>query len=197
MEMKKAMDIEKDILVKDLGDVFSANNNLQKQIENLRIKKKSNIEDWDCVTAIEVAKKILQTYPNTDLDIIGESETLIEYKSKEKDHKLFEFAKVAMVCILLFFGSSVALINFHTDVDTRGSMENLYHIFTGIKKENPLIMGIPYSIGIGIGVITFFTKIFSSSKRRQKEPGPMEIELFGYDQDMEKQIMNEVKKNNE
>ncbi len=58
-------------------------------------------------------------------------------------------------------------------------------------------MGIPYSIGIGIGVIAFFTKTFSSSKRRQKEPGPMQIELFGYDQDMEKQIMNEVKKNNE
>lgn len=197
MEKKKSIDIKKDVLVEDLGDVYSQDITIQKQVEKLLIREKNFEENWDCITAIQVTKKILDTYPNIDLVVLGESEILIEYKSKEKPHRLFEFFKVTLVCIILFFGSSLALINFHEDVNTRSSIEKLYYIFTGEKKDNPLIMAIPYSIGIGIGVLSFFTRIFSSSKRRTKEPGPMEIELFMYDQDMEKEIINEIKKNNE
>lgn len=197
MEKKKAIDLKKDVLVEDLGDVYCFNNKIQRQIEKLIIKERSLKENWDCVTAIQVAKKILDTYSNIDLDILGETEVLIEYKSQEKASKLFEFTKVALVCIILFFGSSLALINFHEDVNTRSSIEKLYKIFTGEKKDNPLIMAIPYSIGIGIGVMAFFTRVFSFSKRRAKEPGPMEIELFMYDQDMEEEIINGIKKNNE
>ena len=144
---------------------------------------------------IGLTKKIIDTYPNIDLAIIGEAEILIEYKFQEETNKVLEVLKVLIVCIILFFGASLALINFHEDVDTRGSIEKLYKIFTGEKKDNPLIMAIPYSLGIGIGVMSFFTRIISSSKRRSQEPGPMEIEVFMYGQDMENQIKNEIKKN--
>ncbi len=197
MEKKKAIDVKKDVLVEDLGDVYCSNNKVQRQIEKLLIEERNIEEDWACITAIQVTAKILNAYPNVDLDIIGESEILIEYKSQQISHKALEFFKVLIVCIILFFGSSLALINFHEDVNTRSSIEKLYQIFTGEKKDNPLIMAIPYSLGIGIGVMTFFTRIFSSSKRRAKEPGPMEIELFMYEQDMEEEIKNEIKKNNE
>lgn len=197
MKKKKAIDIKKNILVEDLGDVYCFNKKIQRQVEKLLIKEKNLEENWDYITAIQVAEKILDTFSNIDLDILGEAETLIEYKSQEQSYKIVEFLKVLVVCIILFFGSSLALINFHEDVDTRSSIEKLYKIFTGEKKDNPLIMAIPYSIGIGIGVMVFFTRIFSFSKRRAKEPGPMEIELFMYDQDMEEEIMDEIKKNKE
>lgn len=197
MEKKKSIDIKKNVLVEDLGDVYCFNGKTQRDVEKLMIKEKSLEENWDCITAIQVTKKILDTYPNIDLDVIGETEILIEYKSQEQTNKIFEFLKVLTICIILFFGSSLALINFHEDVDTRSSIEKLYTVFTGEEKENPLIMAIPYSLGIGIGVMAFFTRIFSSSKRRTKEPGPMEIELYIYDQDMEEEIINEIKKNNE
>lgn len=197
MEKKKSIDVKKDILVKDLGDVYTLNEKIKESIENIIVKEKSNIENWDCITATEVTKKILQQFPSVDLDVIGETEILIEYKSKEKENKIFQAIKITLVCIVLFFGASIALINFHEDVNTRSSLEKLYFTFTGEKNENPLIMAIPYSIGMGIGVIVFFTRVFSSSKRRTKEPGPMEIELYLYDQDMEKQIISEIKKNRE
>lgn len=197
MEKKKAIDLNKDILAGDLGEVYSSNKGIKEKIEGIKIKEKSNIENWDCITAIEVAEKILGKTTNVDLDMIGEPEVLIEYKSQEKESKLFEAIKVILVCIVLFFGASIAIINFHEDVDSRAALQGIYETFTGEKSKNPLIMAIPYSIGIGVGVVMFFTRIFSSSKRRAKEPGPMEIELYLYDQDMEEQIIDEVKRNKE
>ncbi|MGJ0848730.1 stage V sporulation protein AA [Tissierella praeacuta DSM 18095] len=192
---KASIEPDKDALVKDLGEVYSTKPDIKKNIENIRVKKRNVEEDWDYITAIEISEKVLSRYPDIDLDLLGEVEVLIEYKSRQKERPFFEFIKVFLVCIILFFGASIAIINFHADVDAKKAMEKLYFTFTGEKKSNPLIMNIPYSIGIGVGVLTFFTRIFSFSERRKKEPGPMEIELFLYDEDMEKHILNDIKKN--
>ncbi|MBU5427064.1 stage V sporulation protein AA [Tissierella pigra] len=191
---KATIDPEKDLLLEDIAEVYSENTSIKKDIEILRLKKKNVEEDWDYITAKDVVEKVLSKYPNIDLDLLGEVETLIEYKSRGKERPFWEFIKVVAVCIVLFFGASLAIINFHEDVNTRKSMKELYYTFTGEEKDNPLLMVIPYCFGIGIGVITFFSRVFSSSKRRQQEPGPMEIELLLYDEDLEKDILNNVKK---
>jgi len=170
---------------------------LQNNIRKVIIKKGSIDEDWGFVTSIQITERILGKYPQINLNILGESEILLEYKSREEKNSFIQFVKITLVCIVLFFGSGFAIVNFHEDVGIAESIKKLYFTFTGIKKDNPLLMTIPYSIGIGVGVITFFNRIFSSSRRRRMEPGPMEIELFLYDQDMETVISNEVKSDQE
>lgn len=194
---KATVEPNRDILVKDIGNVYCLKPDLKKAIENTRVRKKKETEDWNYLTATDVAEKILGWFPTIDLTLLGEVETLIEYKSQQKERPLLEFIKVALVCLILFFGASIAIVNFHVDVSAKESLEKLYFTFTGKKKSSPLLMTIPYSIGIGVGVLTFFTRVFSFSERRKKEPGPMEIELFLYDEDMEKHILNETKKNEE
>lgn len=197
VKKKLATETNKSILVKDLCEIYCSKPELIKAIEKIKIKKENENESWDYITSIEIVKKILEKYPNLDLDILGEPEILLEYKSQEDKKSFLEFIKITLVCIILFFGASLAIVNFHEDVNTRSSLSKLYYTFTGEKKDNPLLMAIPYSIGLGVGVITFFNRVFSFSKRRKMEPGPMEIELFLYDQDMEEQIFNEIKKSEE
>ena len=182
------------VLVKDIGEVYCSNQIIQNNVENTEIAPDHKKEDWDYMTAIEIGQIILNTFPTIDLELLGEVEILIEFKSETHKMALWKFIKIAAVCIVLFFGSSLALINFHEDVNSSKTMKDLYYTFTGERKENPLLMVIPYSIGIGVGVITFFSRVISSSLRRVKEPGPMEIQLYLYDKDMEETILNETKK---
>lgn len=190
---KASIEVDNDILVEDLGDVYCIDPEIKKSIEKIRIKKKAIEEDWDQIKAIDITEKVLTKFSDIDLHMLGEVEILLEYKSQEKYKPFFEFIKVALVCIILFFGASLAIINFHEDVNASKSMEKMYFTFTGKKKENPLVMVIPYSIGIGVGVIMFFNRVFSASKRRKKEPGPMEIQLYSYDQQMEEKVLNDEK----
>ena len=118
---------------------------------------------------------------------------MFEIKSKEIGSKGFQIFKVVFVSIILFLGAGIAVINFHEDVNMSQSLEKIYYTFTGIKATNPLIMTIPYTIGVGLGVFTFFSRIISTSRRRRKQPGPMEIEQYLYDQDMEEYILNSLK----
>lgn len=74
------------------------------------------------------------------------------------------------ICLhyIIFFGAGIAIVNFYEDVNMIASLSKIYYTFTGIKDNKPLILTIPYSIGLGIGVMTFFNRVLSSSKRRKK-----------------------------
>lgn len=197
LKEKAVVGIDTKIKIKDISEIYCAKPELMKKIEDVNVGKGNAEENWDYINSVQVAEKILEKHPDLDLDILGSSEVIIEYKTEEKDKPFLEFIKVIAVCIVLFFGASIAIMNFHEDVNTRKALEKLYYTFTGEKKENPLIMAIPYSIGIGVGMLTFFSRIFSFSRRRKKEPGPMEVELFLYDDETEQYILNELKNNRE
>lgn len=191
---KVAWDINSYITVKDIADIYCQDESLKHRLEVTKILKTKDVEDWIRISSIDIINIIGTKHPDLDLVLMGEDEVLVEIKSRHETNQLFDILKVALIFILLFVGSGIAIINFHTDVDMDETMEVIYRTLSGKDNSNPLILSIPYSIGLGIGVITFFNRIISKSPRRKKEPGPMEIELYKYDQDMEEYIINDLKK---
>ena len=191
---KVAWDINSYITVKDIADIYCQDESLKHRLEVTKILKTKDVEDWIRISSIDIINIIGTKHPDLDLVLMGEDEVLVEIKSRHETNQLFDILKVALIFILLFFCSGIAIINFHTDVDMDETMEVIYRTLSGKDNSNPLILSIPYSIGLGIGVITFFNRIISKSPRRKKEPGPMEIELYKYDQDMEEYIINDLKK---
>lgn len=191
---KKSLGEEETLTIKDIGKVICINSDLKIEIENLSIYKSQKEENWDLIDSEDVIKRILQDYPDIDIQIAGPAHILLEIKSKENSNKIFDFIKITFVCTTLFFGAALGIMYFHKDVNMSETLEKLYFTFSGEMKKNPLIMNIPYSIGLGVGMLTFFNRIISSSKRRRMEPGPMDVELYLYDSDMEDFIINELKK---
>lgn len=190
---KKAVGIRESILLKDVGVVFCKNNILKENIENTEIYKSQDEETWDYITNIKIGEILIEKFTNVDLEFSGSDEILLEIKSRVNKNIALEIIKVLFVCTTLFFGASLGIMYFHEDVNMSATLEKLYFTFTGDHKENPLIMNIPYSLGLGVGMISFFIRVFSSSKRRRMEPGPMDVELYLYDYDMEDYILNKLK----
>lgn len=193
LNKKITIDVDTKVKMKDVGDVFCEDNNIQTKVENLVIYKTKSEEDWDFISTIDVANKLLESNLNLEPIILGAQETMFEIKSKEVGSKGFQIMKVIFVSMILFFGAGIAVINFHEDVNMSESITKIYYTFTGIEKTHPLVMTIPYTIGVGLGVFTFFSRIISKSRRRRKQPGPMEIEQYLFDQDMEEYILNSLK----
>ncbi|TJX14704.1 hypothetical protein E9840_04725 [Tissierella creatinini] len=189
---KKSLDIEESIYLKDLGEVYCSSENLRKKIENTKVYTGKKEETWDYITAIEIAETLTSKFADIDIQFIGGDKIILEIKSRENRSSLLQIGKLTFVCITLFFGAALGIMYFHEDVNMTKALERLYFTYTGEHKENPLIMNIPYSIGLGVGMFTFFMRIMSSSKRRRMEPGPMDVELYLYDNDLEDYLMNEL-----
>ena len=189
---KVAVNLNDSVSIKDLGDVYCNNNKWKKDIEKIEVYRSGDMETWDVIGTTDIMKAVLKQYPDTELEYFGKEDIILEIKSKEKAHPIVEFLKVGFVTVVLFFGAALGIMYFHEDVNMVEALEKLYFTFTGENKKNPLIMNIPYSIGLGVGMIVFFSRVISPSKRRRMEPGPMDVELHSFNKDRDNYILYDL-----
>ncbi|MGD6815681.1 stage V sporulation protein AA [Metabacillus sp. 113a] len=141
------------------------------------------------VDVMHIIKLLRAAEPDAEIQTIGPSQTVVEIVSRKKKRKLVYFIAV---WLLLFVGAAMAIINFHEDVSMQAVHQKLYFMLTGKEAEKPLLLQIPYSIGLGLGMILFFNHVFK--KRINEEPSPLEVEMFKYQMDLDQYVaMNENK----
>ncbi len=124
---------------------------------------------------------------------MGDTEILVNIQGESSEWKLFSILKTALVCFILFLGAGLAIVNFHADVNMDKSLQIIYHMVTGEEKQKPLILLIPYSLGIGAGMTVFFNHLFQ--KKWKKEPSPLEVEMFMYEKNIDDYILDTTKHN--
>ncbi|WP_186578306.1 stage V sporulation protein AA [Aquibacillus kalidii] len=127
-----------------------------------------------------VVDQLINKFQDLDIQHIGPNQIIVHIAKQKKRPSVI---LVAFIWVLLFIGSAMAIMNFHYDVSMEEVQEKLHYMLTGKKKSNPLWMQIPYSFGLGIGMILFFNHLFK--KRFNEEPSPLEVEIFKYQQDLD------------
>ncbi|HLR21889.1 MAG TPA: stage V sporulation protein AA [Tissierellaceae bacterium] len=197
LEEKFSSDLDYNILIKDVGTVYCKDDKIQEKVENLKLMRTKKEEDWDYIEKTQIINKVLSYGPQLDVDILGADDIIIEIKSNETDSGILHYMKVIFICLVLFFGAGIAIINFYEDVDMIPSLNKIYYSLTGVNKKKPLTFLIPYTIGLGLGVIMFFSRSIGSNKKNKKEPGPMELEMYMYDSDVEDYVLQDIKKEEE
>src|SRR5690625_1564880 len=94
------------------------------------------------IDLIDIIRKLQDAYPDVNVECFGEPQTLVFFRAAErKPHLLF----AVIVWLLLFIGSGLAIMNFHTDVSMQEVHQKLYSYITGEQREYPLMLQIPYS----------------------------------------------------
>lgn len=144
------------------------------------------------IDMMQVIQKIKALEPEMTIEFLGEPQVLVEFEKTRASQP--KWIWVATVCLLLFMGSGLAIMNFHADVSMAEVHQKLYFFITGQQERYPLSLQIPYSFGLGLGMILFFNRILK--KKMNNEPDPLELEMFNYQENINHYtIMQEMKKN--
>ena len=172
------------IYLKDITQMI-ADDLLQKQLNDLFIYQiKHQDRNIIIVDIMQVIAEIAKFNPDIEVQVLGPSQTIIEVVYEKKK---ISFLFFLLIWFLLFFGSMLTIMNFHEDVSMQEVHQKLYKIITGENVEKPLLFQIPYSIGLGVGMILFFNHVFK--KRLNEEPSPLEVEMFNYQQDLDQYVI--------
>lgn len=136
------------------------------------------------IDVMKIIRMISNIFEDVEVQTIGPAQTIIEVvmKKKQMSYPLF-----LLIWFLLFFGSAMAIMNFHDDVSMQSVQEKLFLMITGMEDSKPWLFQIPYSIGLGIGMILFFNHVFQ--KRINEEPSPLEVEMFNYQMDIDNYVI--------
>ncbi|QQZ10974.1 stage V sporulation protein AA [Heyndrickxia vini] len=191
LRLRHRVEVRPDSIIKlsDIAQVIAPENDLA-DLNNLPVYQVTKIDKSSAVIDImEVINVITKNYGAVDIQTVGPTQTIIEIIYKKKNVSIPFFI---VIWILLFIGSALAIMNFHEDVSMRIVHQKIYRMITGNEVSKPLILQIPYSIGLGLGMIIFFNHIFK--KRFNEEPSPLEVEIFNYQQDVDNYVtLNENK----
>lgn len=171
-----------------IGDVAQIIANDRDVAEQLKIIPLYKIQPSDknivIIDVMKVVQAMVERDGSLDVQTIGPSQTIIEVVYQKRR---FSTPYFLLIWLLLFVGSAMAIMNFHEDVSMQEVHQRLYEMMTGKKIDKPLLLQIPYSLGLGIGMILFFNHVFR--KRINEEPSPLEVEMFNYQQSLDQYVI--------
>ncbi|CDQ39750.1 MULTISPECIES: stage V sporulation protein AA [Virgibacillus] len=194
LRMKKNIELSgyQEIKLKDIAFI-STNGNVKRRLENTPIyhvtKKDKNIIIIDSFLIID---HLIKDYADLEFQLIGPTQTIIRVQPKKKSPSLLLSIGV---WILLFVGTAMTIMNFHYDVSMQEVQQKIHYLLTGEVKEFPLWIQIPYSFGLGVGMLLFFNHWFN--KRFNEEPSPLEVEIYNYQQDLDNYVIQYENKLND
>ena len=181
---KKASMADRDrIYLEDIAEVFAAPELMAraKRVKLLDIDRAK--KDSYLVSVIDIIEALDKTLPGHTVSNVGETETLIDYKPrKSKDNRLWRWARAGFISAVIFMGAATAIMSFHTDAEIPKVFQNYYRIFFGETKESPLIIYLPYSLGLAAGIVIFFNHFMG--KKVTDDPTPIEVEISLYEADV-------------
>lgn len=177
----------------DVASVFCQDSNLTEEIQKIKILKVPDNQKSKVIFVLDIIKLIQENQNNVDMVVFGNPEILVDINVNKDYIGILIFFKIMIICIVLAIGAGLAIINFHEDVSMVESHRLVYYLVTGERVERPLILQIPYSLGIGIGMSVFFNHVFK--KKWKKEPSPLEVEMYMYGKNMDDYILDKTKHN--
>ena len=205
--VKKASLSEVDkIIIQDVAEVI-ATADVAKKIRQMKLldiqtgEKKVNY----LVSVTDIIKQIKKTYPDYTVNNVGAQDTVVQYAAqKSHDVAWFKWLKIAFVVLVLFAGSSTAIMSFHTDGQIPKVFENYHRMFFGggaaggstpagdasgsSDGVSPLVMSIPYSIGLAAGILVFFNHF--AGKKITDDPTPIEVEMALYETEVNETVID-------
>lgn len=174
---------EESLYMKDIAQII-ANEEIYEKLAMLQVLKVRPKDHIHIIDVMKVIQYITGIFPEYEVQAVGPPQTIIEVIYKKKGMSIPFFI---LVWFLLFFGAALTIMNFHEDVSMQTVHQRLYLIMTGKEVAKPLLFQIPYSIGIGLGMILFFNHVFK--KRLNEEPSPLEVEMFNYQQSLDQYVI--------
>ncbi len=144
------------------------------------------------IDGFTIISHLTELCPECEFQLVGPQQTIVRIKKHPKDASVL---MAAFVWLLLFIGAGMTIVNFHYDVSMQQVQQQIHYLFTGKQNEFPLWIQIPYSFGLGAGMLLFFNHWFK--KRINEEPSPLEVELFNYQQDLDNYVNHHENKLND
>ncbi|XCP86332.1 stage V sporulation protein AA [Roseburia hominis] len=170
-----------------LGDILSmecSNQNILNKVKSLRILKiQENGQHRFVISVLKIIECIHKEYPQLDIQNEGESDLIVTYEKRQKPNMVLHWAKVALILLITFFGAAFSIMTFNNDVSVTKMFGQIYELVMGNKSDGFTILELTYSIGLVIGILTFFNHF--GRKRFSVDPTPMEVEMRLYENDIQ------------
>ena len=188
---KATLSERSNVFLCDLAEVIAPDNILE-QVKNLQLTKvHEGTKRKYLISVTDMIKTITQKFPDATISNVGEMETLLEYSPRAHDsNKLWLWAKIIFVSLVLLVGSATAIMGFYSDAQMTRVFQKFHELIFGFQTSQPLIIEIPFAIGLGVGIIGFFNHF--AGKKMTDDPTPIQVQMVTYENEVSDTFINNL-----
>lgn len=173
-----------DVYLKDIGSFRCADCAVNARLKKLRVHRFKEGAPKRCVISILKIVEMIETMcPEVIVQTVGEQDVLLEWVDVTKHTKVQQWPKVALVCLVSFFGTAFTIMAYHNDIGINDVFAEIYRIFMNREPGALNVLEVSYSVGLAAGIIVFFNHI--GGRRITKDPTPIEVAMRNYERDVD------------
>ena len=188
---QNAQVVNRKILLQDVAEIYTADAEMGKKIGDIILYTVGGDKNQKLIFSVmKVIHLIQKEFPGIEVENIGESDFVVEYKMPLMPKKAMEYTKLVLLSLIVFIGAAFTIMTFNTDVSVGEVFDNLYYLVTGVKKEGGSILEVAYSIGILAGILGFYNHF--KGQKLHDDPTPIHIEMRNYEEEMNKAIIKDA-----
>lgn len=183
-----------DITLGDVLQIECANPSVTAKIKTIKLirfhhtdKKHQNRA---AVSILRVIQLIHEEYPSIDVENMGEQDFIVTYEEQQTAGGLIHVLKAVVVVLISFTGAAFSMMAFNNDVDVTKMFGQIYELMTGQESSGFTVLEFTYSLGVIIGILTFFNHF--GKKRFSVDPTPMEVEMRMYENDIQTTLIENI-----
>lgn len=177
-----------DVFLKDVASVRCMDSVISAKMKALKIHHFPKDGIKRCViSSLKLVELMEEECPNVTVQIVGETDVLVEWISVNRHKGWQQWLKAALVCVVSFFGTAFTIMAYHNDVGINEVFTEVYRMVMNKEPGGLNVLEVSYSIGLALGIIVFFNHI--GGRRITKDPTPIEVAMRNYEEDVDKTLI--------
>ena len=142
------------------------------------------------MSVMDLVDRIQQKEPDLTVTPLGETDFILTYEKPGSQNLVFRWLKIALVCLITFFGAAFSIMSFNADVDVEKLFQQIYFQVTGQNSSGFTPLEIAYSAGLGLGILFFFNHF--GHRKITADPTPMQVQMRKYEDDVNTTITENI-----
>ena len=176
------------VRIGDLGKIYCEESAVVNKIKTLQIYRFQKSDKNRCVIGVlKVIELIHKECPAFTIDIVGETETIVEQITGKSKPIWVDWVKTAMVSAICFFGTIYTIMAYHNEINIIELFEKIYTLATGMESDGFTALEAAYSIGLSLGIIVFYNHI--GKRKLTPDPTPITVEMRSYEDDVNRSLV--------
>ena len=176
------------VRIGDLGKIYCVEPTVVNKIKTLQIYRFQKSDHNRCVIGVlKVIELIQQEYPGYAIDIVGETESIVEQISGKSNPRWLDYLKISFISALCFLGTMYTVMSYHNEISIVDLFDEVYLMVTGMESDGFTSLEAAYSIGLSLGIIIFYNHI--GKRKLTPDPSPISVEMRTYEDDVNRSLV--------
>ena len=177
-----------DAFLSDLGQLRCIDSHIAAKCKAIKVHHFEKDGAKRCViSSLHLVKLMEEACPNISVEIVGETDVLLERVNVNRHKGWQQWLKAFAVCLVCFFGTAFTIMAYHNEVEINRVFTEVYTMVMNEEPGEINILELSYSLGLGLGIIVFFNHI--GGRRLTIDPSPIEVAMRNYEEDVDRALI--------